>query len=247
MAIESYFRRMGFSSRWEVFVKTYKNHVFFAQAMVDRFALFFHLQHRYKVRISGNEAILELLRSEKGAILLGAHVGNMEMAGYFFDHHEKDFYGIVSDKEVKFLTQKRILALSKHKVKIIPVSQDMSHVFVLHHALEQGSFVTLHSDRTVLGNKTMELNFLGAPAHFPVGAFRLALQMNVPVLAIFMMRVKSKKYHIIIRNLSSMIPSEGTAIQRLEAIMVQYISILEEVLRQYPEQWYNYYDFWKVA
>jgi len=238
---------MGYTSRWDILRLTFRNHYYFAQAMVDRFALFVNLQHRYKVRIDGNEALLELLGSPNGAILAGAHVGNMEMAGYFFDHQEKHFHGIVFGDEVKFLNKKRMSALSKHKVEMIPVTSDMSHIFALHQALAQGGCITLHCDRILLGKKVMEYPFLGAQALFPTGAFSLALRMNVPVIAIFMMREKSKRYHIIIRNLSSLIPQEGSQSEKLYAYMTQYVSMLEEVLKQYPEQWYNYYDFWKAA
>ncbi|MCL2728028.1 MAG: hypothetical protein FWD56_06570 [Bacteroidales bacterium] len=248
LAIESYFKRMGLSSKWKIFCHTYRNHYYFAQAMVDRFALFVELQHRYKVRISGNDELIKVLKNEqKGAILAGAHVGNMEMAGYFFDHQEKDFHGIVFGEEAKFLTGQRVNALSKRKVKMIPITSDMSHLFMLHQALEQGDCLTLHCDRSLLGRKQMEVMFLGAPALFPTGAFQLALRMDVPVLAIYMMREKSKRYHIIIRNLTQLIPREGTDAEKLRAYMHQFVTMLEEVLQRYPEQWYNYYDFWKKA
>ena len=247
LAIESYFKRKGISSNWKLFCCTFRNHYYFAQAIVDRFALFASLQHRYKVRISGNEELLDILKGREGAILAGAHIGNMEMAGYFFDHQEKPFYGIVFGEEAKFLTQQRTNALEKHQVHMIPVTSDMSHVFTLHQVLEQGACVTLHCDRTLLGKKQIKMPFLGAPALFPTGAFQLALRMDVPVLALFMMREKNKCYHIIVRNLHRYIPQEGTHAEKLNAYVTQYVTMLEEVLAQYPEQWYNYYDFWKVA
>ena len=248
LAIESYLKRMGYASHWSIFCGVYRNHYYFAQAMVDRFALFVGLQRKYQVRISGNEALLGVLANRaKGAILAGAHVGNMEMAGYFFDHQEKTFHGIVFGEEAKFLTEQRAAALSKRQVEMVPVTPDMSHVFTLHRALEQGDCITLHCDRTLLGKKQAEVSFLGAPALFPTGAFQLALRMDVPVLAIFMMREKSKRYHIMIKNLSKLIPQEGSDSEKLNAYMGQYVSMLEEVLKQYPEQWYNYYDFWKIA
>jgi len=244
LAIEAYFTRIGLTSKRKIFYSTYRNHYFFAQAMVDRFALLLDLQHRYKVHITGNEELIEVLSGTKGAILAGAHVGNMELAGYFFDHHEKAFHGIVFGDEAKFINEHRKNALAKRKVNMIPIESDMSHVFLLHKALVQGDCITLHCDRTILGKKQIEVNFLGAPALFPTGAFLLALRMDVPLLAMFMMREKSKRYHIIIRRI---VVQEGTDAEKLESYVHQYVSILEEVLKRYPEQWYNYYDFWEAA
>jgi predicted LPLAT superfamily acyltransferase len=40
------------------------------------------------------------------------------------------------------------------------------------------------------------------------------------------------------------IPQEGTSAQRAKALAVSYVSILETMARRYPEQWYNFFDFW---
>jgi predicted LPLAT superfamily acyltransferase len=238
-AINAYLQRMGYSGRWRRCSALYRNHYYFAQAMVDRFALFVGLRHCYRVRITGNELLLEALNRPHGAILAGAHAGNMELAGYFFDHREKVFNGIVFGAEAKFLNRQRQTILNQHQVNLIPVAADMSHVVMLYQALERGEFLTLHCDRSLLGSKRVEASFLGAPAAFPTGAFQLAIRMDVPVLVLFMMREKSKCYHIIIRELNR----EAHAAAYVQA----YASVLEEVLRQYPEQWYNYFDFWKTV
>ena len=246
-AIEAYLRRMGYSGSCRRWRALYRNHYYFAQAMVDRFALLVGLRHRYRVRITGNDLFLKALGDSKGIILAGAHVGNMELAGYFFDHQEKIFNGMVFGGEAKFLMKQRQNILTQHQVHLIPVTADMSHIIAIHRALELGECVTLHCDRSLLGKKRIETSFLGAPAAFPTGAFQLAVRMDVPVLALFMMRDRPKKYHIIIRDLSQSIPQEGSNTAKTEAYVQAYVSVLEEVLKDYPEQWYNYFDFWKTA
>ena len=236
-AISAYLMRMGYAGRWRRFCAVYRNHYYFAQAMVDRFALFVGLEGRYRVRITGNEALIEAINRPQGAILAGAHAGNMELAGYFFDHSQKVFNGIVFGAEAKFLNRQREQILSRHQVNLIPVAADMSHVVLLHQALKRGEFVTLYGDRSLLGNKRTQTSFLGAPAFFPIGAFQLAVRMDVPVWTLFMMREKSRHYHIIVREIDRK--------SKAEDYVAAYASVLEEVLRAYPEQWYNYYDFWK--
>jgi len=34
--------------------------------------------------------------------------------------------------------------------------------------------------------------------------------------------------------------------QRCNQLMEQYVKSMEEVLQQYPEQWFNLFDFWNL-
>ena len=247
--IEAYLqRRLGPLSRWHLVRLCYKNHYYFAQAMVDRFAMLTGLRHRYCLQsILGEPALKAVLKGEKGFILAGAHLGNMELAGYFFDKHDKQFNGIVFGAEAAFLQKHRTRALAEQKLRLIPVAEDLSHIFALHQALREGECLTLHCDRNMLGNKKINLPFLGASAGFPTGAFHLALRMDVPVLALFVMREKNKTYSIHIKNLTQSLPSEGSHEDFIRQYVQSYINELEVITRRYPEQWYNYHDFWKAA
>ena len=241
-------RRLGSLSYWRRIKLCYKNHYYFSQAMVDRFAMLTGLRKRYRLQsISGEQTLQTLLKGDQGLILAGAHLGNMEMAGYFFDKHDKKFNGIVFGAEAAFLQKHRIRALAEQNLRLIPVAADLSHLFVLHQALRDGECLTLHCDRNMLGNKHVELPFLGTPAAFPTGAFHLALRMKVPVLSLFVMREKNKTYSIHIKNLTESLPSAAPHEELIRHYVKAYVDELEIITKRYPEQWYNYHDFWKAA
>ena len=73
-----------------------------------------------------------------------------------------------------------------------------------------------------------------------MGPFLLASRMRVPVVFYFAMREPGMKYrfHFFPSGIS-----EGRMTK--EAVLDRYASVLEEMLGRYPEQWFNYYDFWK--
>ena len=55
------------------------------------------------------------------------------------------------------------------------------------------------------------------------------------------MKEAVKKYHIFIEQ----IQGQGNTIREKAAdIARQYVTSIETVLRKYPEQWFNYYEFW---
>jgi Predicted acyltransferase len=248
-AIEAYLQRcVGHLSPWRLFVRTYKNHYYFAQAMIDRFALLAGLQQRFRFGERRGEAALhEALKGETGIILAGSHVGNMEMAGYLFEKQEKRFNAIVFGAESPFLQAQRAKALAVQNLRLIPISEDLSHLFVLHQALRDGECVALHCDRNTLGQKYLMHPFLGAPAPFPTGCFHLALRTGVPVYSLFVMRERSRVYSIHVKNLSEALPKDGTQEACLKAYVEAYVSELERIIKRYPEQWYNFYDFWKTS
>ena len=66
--------------------------------------------------------------------------------------------------------------------------------------------------------------------------------LQSPLLSIHVMKEAAKKYHIFIEQ----IKGQGDTIRAKAADIAQkYVSTIESVLRKYPEQWFNYYDFWK--
>jgi predicted LPLAT superfamily acyltransferase len=55
------------------------------------------------------------------------------------------------------------------------------------------------------------------------------------------MKASAKRYKVYVNRLQK----EGeTRNDRINAYVRQYVGHLEEVLREYPEQWFNYYEFW---
>ena len=69
------------------------------------------------------------------------------------------------------------------------------------------------------------------------------IYVNLDVLAVNVMKVGLLKYKIYVTPLYyDKNQSRKLQIKQLSAA---YIAELENMLRQYPTQWYNFYDFWK--
>ena len=79
-----YFRkRLGYS--WfKTAVSVYKTYYVFGQTIVDKIAISSGLRSNYTYQFDGEEFIYEALDLKKGGILISAHIGNFELAQYFF-------------------------------------------------------------------------------------------------------------------------------------------------------------------
>jgi predicted LPLAT superfamily acyltransferase len=89
----------------------------------------------------------------------------------------------------------------------------------------------------------VESLFFGEKAKFPAGPFILAVQRHVPVLTVFAMKEKRRNYRVLLHVIPA--PEHGSRQEQVQMLCDAYAARLEEVVRLYPDQWYNFYDFWK--
>lgn len=176
-----------------------------------------------------------------GFVVLGSHVGNYEMVGYSFPTR-KPMKVLVYAGETATVMDNRRRMLGKANITVVPVLPDLSHLFTLNAALAGGEVVSMTADRSFGSGKTLRHPFLGKDAAFPAGPFQLAASRGVPVLAAFVMKEKWNTYHIY----QFRIPynTESSPRLRLQELSANYAAILEKMVRRYPDQWYNFYDFW---
>lgn len=217
----------------KAFRHVYLNHFRFGQVIIDRFAMY--AGHKFKIEIDHPKLFDELEQREEGFMQLSAHVGNYELAGYSLTPRQKEIYVLVYGGEKETVMQSRTQILSKHRVSMVPINADLSHIFILNEALQSGNIVSMTADRLFGSSRSITCDFLGAKASFPIGPFTLAAQREVPVLTAFILKTGIKSYRIHLNRL------EGTT---KEALAENYVNILETIVRQYPTQWFNFYNFW---
>ncbi|MCL2245924.1 MAG: lipid A biosynthesis (KDO)2-(lauroyl)-lipid IVA acyltransferase [Lentimicrobiaceae bacterium] len=244
-SIYRYFRKQFHYSPVKAFFKTYQNHFIFGQCMLDRFAVYAGRRNFFQMEITGNEEFYKLLENEKGFIIANSHVGNLELCGYLMRQNKKRINALVFGGETKEIMENRLKLFNLNNVSIIPVFGDMSHIFVVNEVLSAGEAVSMPCDRIFGSAKSVECDFLSGKADFPIGAFTLAAHFDVPVIAIFVLKKSVSKYRVYVQPIS--LEDAGTLSKREKAehLTRAFVKKLEAVVREYPEQWFNFYNFWK--
>lgn len=231
-------QRLGYRPA-KAFFGVYRNFCRFSQVILDRFYMFGG--GKFDVQVEKYHLYQELAEGEPGFMILSAHVGNYELAGFSLVATKKRFNALAFGEEAEAIMENRERLFAGTNINIIPVKDDLSHLFALNNALDNGESVSFPSDRLLGNQRTVTCEFLGAPAHFPMGPFALAAQRDLPVLTVNVMKESAKRYRVYVNRLQK----EGTTRgERINAYVRQYVEHLEEVLRKYPEQWFNYYEFW---
>jgi predicted LPLAT superfamily acyltransferase len=240
LATYRFFRQRFHYGRIKSFLKVYANHFRFGQVIIDRYAAYAGKKFRFE--LDGNERFMELVHGERGFVQLSSHAGNYEMVGYGLTSTAKKINGLFYGGESKVMMDFRRKILAMHNVNLIEVDESMSHIFNMNAAIDRGEIVSMTGDRLFGSSKAIKCMFLGKEASFPMGPFALAVQKEVPMLAVFSMRYKGR-YRVYVRDIEQ---DESLPIRaRMTDMAKKFASELENVVRMYPTQWFNYYDFWK--
>jgi len=112
--------------------------------------------------------------------------------------------------------------------------------------LDHGYLVGMLADRGLDGDATVDCEFLGKMAPFPVGPFRMAAMLQRPVFFMTGLYLGSNRYQIHFEQLADF--SETPRSEReaaMGAAQQRYVERLNHYCRLAPYNWFNFYDFWK--
>jgi len=232
-------KRQQFSYIKSIFA-VYKSYFVFGQVLIDKTAIAAGMRDKFTYDFDGITVLKQLLEEKKGGILISAHVGNFEIAEKFFA--EIDFnceINIVTTDQEHSIIKNYLESISqKSNIKFIFVKDDMSHIFQINEALSQNELICFTGDRYFEGSKTLEAELLGESAIFPAGPFVIASRLKVPVAFVYVMKEANLHYHLYTRR------SPEFKQRDTQAVLNNYTKSVSEILKEYPYQWFNYFDFW---
>ena len=218
---------------------TRRNFYYFGQTLIDRSAFLIGKGDKYSYTFNNEQYLLDIKETGKGGILLSGHVGNWETAGNLLKSRVTSNINVLMyDEEKKRIKQYIDTTTGGSRFNIIAIKDDLSHVIKVHQALSRNEFVAIHADRYLEGAKFIELDFLGKKAKFPLGPFIIASKFKASTTFVF--AVKENKYHYLL--------SATTPITKKlspEEIAKLFVAELEKKVTFHPEQWFNYYNFYK--
>ena len=242
-AIYRYFRGIHGYGVFRSVVSIYRNYYYFGQVLLDKIALLAGLQSRFTFDFEGEEYLRQMVN---GGLLVSGHIGNLEMAGQLLNRLEKKINIILFDAEHEQIKGYLSDVFTNRRVNFIVIKEDYSHLLEIRQALERCEIIAMHGDRYIEGNKVVEMNFMGRPALFPTGPVNLAARFGVPVSYVFAVKETRKHYHFYATPLRQVEFSRNLKKREvmLKEAVEAYVSALEIIVRRYPLQWFNYYNFW---
>jgi predicted LPLAT superfamily acyltransferase len=244
-----YFKSVQHYSGFKAIISVYKNYYIFGQTLLDKFAILSGVKTNFTVQRDGQENLVNIHNQKQGCLLISAHMGNWEIAGQLLNLYDNlKFNMLVYDNEAEQMKKYMDSILKEKRINLIEIrDNDISYLVELHRAFGKQEWLVMHGDRFRDGAPFIEKEFLGKKAKFPAGPFILAAKFGVPVLFSFCFKENNKVYQLYAKpgiQLKKSRSEEETQ-AAIKLLSDAYIQTLEEMVKKYPLQWFNFYDFWE--
>lgn len=195
------------------------------------------------------EEVYSKVKEGKGCILLGSHLGNVDILRAYSKQKKFVKLNVFMVKGQSKFFQNIISKLNQQSdIEIIPIEEiNVTTSMMLKEKLDKGELIALLGDRvTKLEHfNAQEATFLNETALFPEGPYLLSHLLKCPIYTIFSVRTGPSRYKVEIEKLSDALdlPRQNRK-EQLSALLKKYVARLENMAIQHPFQWFNFYNFW---
>ncbi|MFA7819636.1 glycosyltransferase family 2 protein [Aeromonas dhakensis] len=230
---------------------SFRHFLRFGEAALDKLAGWRGDITEQEVELVGAEHYQTAINSGKGVLLLGSHLGDLELCRALGSRKQ----GLRINALVFTRHAARFNALLKQinpdsHLNLIQVQElGADTAILLKEKLELGEWVVIVGDRTSVTREKRVIwaDFLGAPAPFPLGPFVLSSVLGCPVYLMFGLKEQGRfRVHFEPFADGQPLPRQGR--QQILASRVQaYADRLQHHCLRAPLDWFNFFDFWQLT
>ena len=241
-------RALGRPAGWR---DVYRHVFMFAATVLDRVYLLRERFDEFEVEASGVETLMRPFANGEGVLACGAHLGSFE-ALRMIGHDKGLRVAMIMYEDNARLINDALAAIAPNaKLHTIALGR-VDAMLSLRRWLDEGGIAGMLADRTLPGpsqrSKTIALPFLGAPARFAEGPFRLAAMLRRKVVFMAGLYRGGRRYELRFAELADFGEvGADTREAAVRAALERYVATLESLCREVPYNWFNFYDFWADA
>jgi predicted LPLAT superfamily acyltransferase len=253
-------RVLGRPPRWS---ERYRHVHHFAATVLDRVYLLRGQFGQFEVRVTGVEHLDRLLLEGRGALLVGAHLGSFEALRALGQARRGLRVAMVMYEDNARQINAALRAIAPDAALHVIGLGRLEAMMALSEWLDSGGVAGLLADRTLAAPpgagaaqraRTHHVDFLGQPAAFSDGPFRLAALLRRPVVFMSGLYHGGRCYELRFAPLADFTqrPPRGPGAQvvldaSIHDAMTRYVRLLEDLCRETPWNWFNFFDFWAAG
>lgn len=225
----------------------YRHFLAFADALMDKVAAWSGDIADERLIGSGIARFSDAIDAGQGGLILVAHHGNLDVVNALAERHPGlDLTVLMHTRNARKFNALLERVTGRPRPHVLEVSEiTPATAQRLAERLDAGGFVVIAADRLPLsGERSRRLDFLGAPALFPEGPFRLAALLRCPLYTLACVREAGA-------FIIDFEPFDDTRnLRRREReswiadSMQRHADRLAQRVRDHPLQWFNFYPFW---
>lgn len=226
--------------------RVFRQFMTFAEHLLDKLDAWNGRLRFGDIVIDDPDGVRKQMRTGRGQMLVGAHLGNLEVCRALAETGERVTMNVLVHTRHAERFNRLLGEAGASHLRLIQVSElDPATMLQLSERLERGEWLAIAGDRVALsGARYEEVDFLGHPAAFPQGPWMLAGLLKCPVNLLLCLKHEGR-YHLHLERFADTIEwKRGTRDAVIRDWIARYAKRLGERCLQAPWQWFNFYAFW---
>ena len=223
----------------------FRHYLTFGGCVLDRVFLLNEQIEQFDVKVHGEEIVEEIRQRGNGCMLFGAHIGSFEVARAIGRRERKVPISLLMYEENARKIRASLAAINPDLATEVIGLGRLDSLIAVAERLSHGHFIGVLADRNIDGKDLVRYDFLGAPAAFPQGPFRVAMMLQSPVVLMVGIYRGGRTYEVFFELLADASTSRPRDVAAwIDSAMRRYVARLEYHCREAPFNWFNFYDFW---
>jgi len=197
-----------------------------------------------KVEILHPEVLERALDKKKGVILFSAHFGNWELIPLILSKQLNQKINSVAREMNNPLVEKKVKQFRKYMGSELIYKRNSIRTILKR--LEKNGIVYLLIDHNTIAREGIFVDFFGKPASTVPSVSQLHLKRAIPIVPIFIHYEEDKIVLELLEEIDAAGTGTGNQKEDILQLTQRCTSIIEEKIRQYPEQWFWFHNRWKT-
>lgn len=232
--------------RWAEWPDGFRHVLSFASTIHDRIYLLNDRFDLFDIEVIGAEALLASLQRRPGALLIGAHLGSFEVLRAVGRGRAGLKVAMLMYAENARKINATLAAINPAATEDIIELGRTDSMLLARDRLDQGYVVGMLADRGLGDDVTVDCEFLGEMAPFPVGPWRMAAMLRRPVFFMAGLYLGGNRYRIHFEPLADFSATpRADAAAAIAAAQRHYAARLAHYCWLAPYNWFNFFDFWR--
>ena len=193
-----------------------------------------------------SKRLADLAAAGDGLIILTTHVGCWQAAMIYLAKLKRPVHMLMQQDEGDIDRHYFEHSGRKNPYQTIDPTGFLGGTLEMVAALKKGDVVCIMGDRRMgaVAN-SLAVDFLGAPVHFPVAAWKLAAVTGAPLAVLFPLKTGPDRYRIELAEVIRIPQHDSRPLNRLTPYLARYVTTLEDLCAKEPYQFFNFYDMWE--
>ena len=197
-----------------------------------------------RVEILHPEVLEQALDKKKGVILFSAHFGNWELIPMIMSKQFNQKVNSVAREMNNPLVEKKVKQFRKYMGSELIDKRNAIRTILKR--LEKNGIVYLLIDHNTIAREGVFVDFFGKSACTVTSVSQLHLKRAIPIIPIFIHYEEEKIVLELLEEINAAGTSTGNQKEDIFRLTQRCTSIIEEKIKQYPEQWFWFHNRWKT-